>query len=95
MLVPQPRVLAEPQPPRGPGGTGALHLSRGAGARAALIPFTRPPRSHDKGPEAEEGVELQEGECSRGAGLRPAPGAGPGVPRPSRPLTVAPTLLGP
>lgn len=33
------------------------------------------PRSHDKGPEAEEGVELQEGECLRGPrGLRPAPG---------------------
>lgn len=81
MLVPQPRVPAVPQPPKGPGGmggTGALHLSRGAGARAALTPSTRPPRSHDKGPEAEEGVELQEGECSRGAGLRPAPGAGPG-----------------
>lgn len=32
------------------------------------------PRSHDKGPEAEEGVELQEGECLRGPrGLRPAP----------------------
>ncbi|PNJ11070.1 USF2 isoform 7 [Pongo abelii] len=45
--------------------------------------------SHDKGPEAEEGVELQEGECLRG---QPRPGRAGGARRsPDR----APTLLGP
>lgn len=92
MLGPQPRVLAVPPPPKGPGGTGALHLSGGAGARAALTPFARPPRSHDKGPEAEEGVELQEGECSPGRGLRPGRHGGAQA---LRPLTGAPTLLWP
>lgn len=51
------------------------------------------PRSHDKGPEAEESVELQEGECLRGPrGLRPAPGfAGRGRREaPARPLSVPP-----
>lgn len=59
---------------------GAVHLGKGAGARAALTPSSsRAPRSHDKGPEAEEGVELQEGECSRvSPGPRPAPGEGTG-----------------
>nr|XP_017518897.1 upstream stimulatory factor 2 isoform X3 [Manis javanica] len=45
---------------------GALHL--GAGAGAALTPSSSAPaRSHDKGPEAEEGVELQEGGDGPGA----------------------------
>ncbi|XP_010847595.1 PREDICTED: upstream stimulatory factor 2 [Bison bison bison] len=44
---------------------GALHLDEGAGARAALIPSSScASRSHDKGPEAEEGVELQEARVS-------------------------------
>nr|XP_014333807.1 PREDICTED: upstream stimulatory factor 2 [Bos mutus] len=47
---------------------GALHLDEGAGARAALIPSSScASRSHDKGPEAEEGVELQEGGDGPGA----------------------------
>nr|XP_019834699.1 PREDICTED: upstream stimulatory factor 2 isoform X1 [Bos indicus] len=47
---------------------GALHLGEGAGARAALIPSSScASRSHDKGPEAEEGVELQEGGDGPGA----------------------------
>ncbi|XP_014650220.1 PREDICTED: upstream stimulatory factor 2, partial [Ceratotherium simum simum] len=56
--VPQPR-LGRPD--------GDLHLGRGAGARAALTLSCRPPGSHDKGPEAEEGVELQEGGDGPGA----------------------------
>lgn len=55
-----------------------MHLGEGAGAALTPSP-SRPPRSHDKGPEADEGVELQEGECSRGPpGLRPAPEEGTG-----------------
>lgn len=54
---------------------GTLHLGKGAGAWAAITPSSRSPHSHDKGPEAEEGVELQEGECSRDPlGLRLASG---------------------
>ncbi|KAF6079870.1 upstream transcription factor 2, c-fos interacting [Phyllostomus discolor] len=49
-----------------PGRVGGLHLSKGAGVRAALT-SSRLPRSHDKGPEAEEGVELQEGGDGPGA----------------------------
>lgn len=55
-----------------------MHLGKGAGAALTPSP-SRPPCSHDKGPEAEEGVELQEGEYSRGPpGLRPEPGEGTG-----------------
>uniref|UniRef100_A0A8B9XWK5 Upstream stimulatory factor 2 n=1 Tax=Bos mutus grunniens TaxID=30521 RepID=A0A8B9XWK5_BOSMU len=73
---------------------GALHLDEGAGARAALIPSSScASRSHDKGPEAEEGVELQEGECSRGPpGPRPAPGKALGAPWFAPPLTIPATL---
>lgn len=91
MPAPRPRALAGPQAPGGPGGPGALHLRGGAGARAALTALARPPRSHDKGPEAEEGVELQEGECSRGARAA-APGRALGG-QALGPPTVAPTLL--
>ncbi|KAJ1072465.1 hypothetical protein K5549_011691 [Capra hircus] len=52
---------------------GALHLGEGAGVRAALIPSSScASRSHDKGPEAEESVELQEGGDGPG-GLSPGP----------------------
>lgn len=55
------------------------------------------PRSHDKGPEAEESVELQEGECLRGPrGLRPAPGLQAGdAGRPRAPAERAPCPAAP
>lgn len=46
---------------------GTLHLGKGAGAWAAITPSSCSTRSHDKGPEAEEGVELQEGGDGPGA----------------------------
>lgn len=51
-------------------------MCRGTGAGSpdpGPTPLLLCPRSHDKGPEAEEGVELQEGECLRCTGAGPAP----------------------
>jgi hypothetical protein len=71
-----------PAPGRGGGGAGGPDRDPSSSCR---------PRSHDKGPEAEEGVELQEGECLRvhwGCGPRPGRASGARTPRDRRPSPV-------
>lgn len=71
--------VPQPRPGRADGGRAPGRRGGGAGPLTPSSP--RPPGSHDKGPEAEEGVELQEGECSR-VRRAPACARGPGAPRP-------------
>lgn len=90
--VSRPRTPAPAAPPASgaAGRDGGPAAGRGGGGASRADPaLSCAPGSHDKGPEAEEGVELQEGECLRG---RPRPGRAGGA---RRGRDRAPTLLGP